>query len=62
MARSTGYRKHCARREEYAGAQRALSELISRSPNFVYWLEWGRIVMIRYWWVLLLVAIGWALQ
>ena len=47
---------------EYAGAQGALSELISRSGNFVYWLEWGRLVMIRYWWALLLVAIGWALK
>ena len=48
--------------KEYAGAQGALSDLISRSGNFVYWLEWGRIVMIRYWWALLLVAIGWALK
>ena len=48
--------------KEYAGAQSALSDLISRSGNFVYWLEWGRIVMIRYWWALLLVAIGWALK
>jgi tetratricopeptide (TPR) repeat protein len=47
---------------DYAGAQRALSELISRSPNFVYWLEWGRIGLIRYWWVLLSVAIVWAVQ
>ena len=46
--------------KEYAGAQSALSDLISRSGNFVYWLEWGRIVMIRYWWALLLLAIGWA--
>ena len=35
-----------------------LSELIARSPNFVYWLEWGRIGLIRYWWALLLIAIG----
>lgn len=47
---------------EYGGAQSALSDLISRSGNFVYWLEWGRIVMIRYWWALLLIAIGWALK
>jgi tetratricopeptide (TPR) repeat protein len=47
---------------DYAGAQRALSELISRSPNFVYWLEWGRIGLIRYWWVLLSVAIVWVVQ
>jgi len=47
-----------ALREErdYAGAQRALAQLISRSPNFVYWLEWGRIGLIRFWWVLLAVA------
>jgi tetratricopeptide (TPR) repeat protein len=53
-----------ARREsrDYAGAQQALSELISRSPNFVYWLEWGRIGLIRYWWVLLTVAIALALR
>ncbi|MGH7887019.1 MAG: tetratricopeptide repeat protein [Candidatus Binatia bacterium] len=48
--------------KDYASAQGALSELISRSGNFVYWLEWGRVVMIRYWWALLLVAIGWALK
>lgn len=48
--------------KDYAGAQGALSELIARSGNFVYWLEWGRVVMIRYWWVLLLVAIGWTLK
>ena len=47
---------------EYGGAQSALSDLISRSGNFVYWLEWGRIVMIRYWWALLLIAIGWAVK
>jgi Tfp pilus assembly protein PilF len=53
-----------ARREsrDYAGAQSALSELISRSPNFVYWLEWGRIGLIRYWWALLLAAIALALR
>ncbi|HVO94168.1 MAG TPA: tetratricopeptide repeat protein [Terriglobales bacterium] len=47
---------------DYAGAQQALSELISRSPNFVYWLEWGRIGLIRYWWVLLSIAVAWALK
>jgi tetratricopeptide (TPR) repeat protein len=53
-----------ALREEknYAGAQQALSQLISRSPNFVYWLEWGRIGLIRYWWVLLSIAVGWGLK
>jgi tetratricopeptide (TPR) repeat protein len=47
---------------DYAGAQEALSELISRSPNFVYWLEWGRIGLIRYWWVLLTLAVALALR
>jgi Tfp pilus assembly protein PilF len=42
---------------DYAGAQKVLGQLISRSPNFVYWLEWGRIGLIRYWWLLLLTAI-----
>lgn len=46
--------------KEYGASQGVLSELISRSGNFVYWLEWGRVVMIRYWWALLLVALGWA--
>jgi tetratricopeptide (TPR) repeat protein len=47
---------------DYAGAQRALGELNSRSPNFVYWLEWGRIGLIRYWWILLSAAIALALR
>jgi Tfp pilus assembly protein PilF len=47
---------------DYAGAQQALAELISRSPNFVYWLEWGRLGLIRYWWVLLSVALGFFLK
>ena len=49
-----------ALREErdYAGAQKALGRLISRSPNFVYWLEWGRIGLIRFYWVLLLIAVA----
>ena len=53
-----------ARREarDYAGAQRALSELVSRSPNFIYWLEWGRIGLIRFWWVLLTIALALALR
>lgn len=46
---------------DYAGAQQLLSRLISRSPNFVYWLEWGRVGLIRFWWVLLTVAIAVAL-
>lgn len=48
--------------KDYAGAQQALSELISRSANFVYWLEWGRIGLIRYWWVLLAIAVGWGFK
>ena len=47
---------------DYAGAQQALRALVRRSPNFVYWLEWGRIGLIRYWWVLLSVAIVVALK
>jgi tetratricopeptide (TPR) repeat protein len=47
---------------DYAGAQRALGELISRSPNFVYWLEWGRVGLIRYWWILLSVAVALSLK
>ena len=47
---------------DYAGAQRILRQLISRSPNFVHWLEWGRIGLIRFWWVLLTIAILWALK
>jgi tetratricopeptide (TPR) repeat protein len=43
---------------DYRGAQKALATLVSRSPNFVYWLEWGRIGLIRYYWVLLLIAIA----
>ena len=43
---------------DYAGAQEVLDQLISRSPNFVYWLEWGRIGLIRYWWVLLAIALA----
>jgi Flp pilus assembly protein TadD len=43
---------------DYSGAQRALGQLTARSPNFVYWLEWGRIGLIRYYWVLLAIAIA----
>jgi tetratricopeptide (TPR) repeat protein len=42
---------------DYAGAQRILAQLNSRSPNFVYWLDWGRIGLIRFWWILLSVAV-----
>ncbi len=47
---------------DYAGAQTALNRLMTRSPNFVYWLEWGRIGLIRYWWVLLLTAVAFFLK
>jgi Tfp pilus assembly protein PilF len=43
---------------DYAAAQEVLGQLISRSPNFVYWLEWSRIGLIRYWWVLLAIALA----
>jgi len=41
---------------DYAGAERALSQLMTHSPNFVYWLEWGQLQLVRYYWVLLLIA------
>src|SRR5712692_9550176 len=43
---------------DYAGAERALSRLMAQSPNFVYWLEWGQLQLVRYYWVLLLVALA----
>ncbi|HXG53296.1 MAG TPA: tetratricopeptide repeat protein [candidate division Zixibacteria bacterium] len=46
---------------DYAGAQAVLQSLISQSPNFVFWLQWGRLGLIRFYWVLLLIAIGWYL-
>lgn len=46
------------KQRNYAEAQQVLSRLNARSPNFVYWLSWGRIGLIRYWWVLLTVAIA----
>jgi hypothetical protein len=42
--------------KDYAGAQKILRQLISRSPNFVYWLEWSRVQLVRYYWALLLFA------
>jgi Tfp pilus assembly protein PilF len=41
---------------DYPGAQRVLNKLIAQSPNFVYWLEWGQLQLVRYYWMLLLVA------
>lgn len=47
---------------DYAGAQKALRSLMARSPNFVYWLEWGQLELVRYYWVLLLIAGAFFLQ
>lgn len=47
---------------DYAGAQAALKKLMAQSPNFVYWLEWGELQLIRYYWVLLLIAVGFFLH
>jgi Flp pilus assembly protein TadD len=49
------------KQRNYAAAQDVLAQLNSRSPNFVYWLNWGRIGLIRYWWILLTIAIALAL-
>ena len=46
----------------YAEAQQVLGRLNAHSPNFVYWLKWGRIGLIRYWWILLSLAIALALR
>jgi hypothetical protein len=35
---------------------------MARSPNFVYWLEWGQLQLVRYYWVLLLIAGAFFLQ
>jgi len=43
---------------DYAGAQRVLNRLNAESPNFVYWLQWGRLGLIRYWWILFLIALA----
>ncbi|MBI4490713.1 MAG: tetratricopeptide repeat protein [Deltaproteobacteria bacterium] len=47
---------------DYAGAQKALRSLIVRSPNFVYWLEWGQVQLLRYYWVLLLIVTAFLLR
>lgn len=41
---------------DYGGAQQALRSLMVESPNFVYWLEWGELQLVRFYWVFLLVA------
>jgi protein arginine N-methyltransferase 7 len=43
---------------QYASAEHALRRLIARAPNFVYWLEWGEVQLIRYYWLLLVMAAG----
>src|SRR3989304_3456575 len=47
---------------DYAGAQKALSGLMGQSPNFVYWLEWGELQLVRYYWALLLIAAAFVFQ
>ena len=42
---------------DYSGAEGTLRRLISRAPNFVYWLEWGQVKLVHYWWVLVLTAL-----
>lgn len=41
---------------DYAGAEQALRRLVSVSPNFVYWLEWGQLELVRFYWLFLIVA------
>lgn len=41
---------------DYAGAEKALRSLMIQSPNFVYWLDWGELQLVRYYWLLLLAA------
>jgi hypothetical protein len=42
---------------DYAGAERTLKNLLSRAPNFVYWLEWGQVKLVHYYWLLLVAAV-----
>jgi len=57
-----GFSQALRAEHDYAGAQQTMQRLISRSPNFIYWLEWGRIGLIRCWWVLLLAALAFVLK
>lgn len=41
---------------DYAGAQEALRALVAHSFNFIYWLEWAELQLLRYYWILLIVA------
>ena len=43
---------------DYAGAQSVLSQLNAESPNFVHWLQWGRLGLIRFWWIPFLIALA----
>ena len=43
---------------DYSGAQQALARLSRQSGNFVYWLEWATVGIVRYYWVFLLLALG----
>ncbi len=43
---------------DYAGAQNVLSRLNAQSPNFVHWLQWGRLGLIRFWWIPFLLALA----
>ena len=43
---------------DYSGAQEALAGLSRQSGNFVYWLEWATVGLIRYYWVFLLLVLG----
>lgn len=41
---------------DYAGAEQALRRLVAASPNFVYWLEWGQLELVRFYWLFLIVV------
>ncbi|HEV8343813.1 MAG TPA: tetratricopeptide repeat protein [Candidatus Binatia bacterium] len=41
---------------DYPGAQQALRQLMAQSANFVYWLEWAQLQLVRFYWVFLLAA------
>ena len=43
---------------DYSGAQEALTQLSGQSGNFVYWLEWAVVGLVRYYWVFLLLVLG----
>ena len=43
---------------DYSGAQEALTRLSGQSGNFVYWIEWAVVGLVRYYWVFLLLVLG----